>query len=346
MRAMTIEPGRSGSASVTEIDGPAGIGDVLVEGLAVGICGTDVELAAGHYGTAPPGAARLVVGHESLGRVLDAPPNSGFIPGQLVVGMVRRPDPVPCRACAAAAWDMCLNGLYAERGIKGLDGYGAKQWRVEAEFAVTVTPSLGDAAVLVEPASVVAKAWQQVESVVARAPMSPHTVLVTGAGPIGLLAALLGIQRGLAVHVLDRVETGPKPDLVADLGATYHHGAVADVPEPDIVLECTGAPSVVVEVLTRTTPAGVVCLTGVSSGGHTLAVDVGATNRSIVLENDVIVGSVSANRSHYRHAIDALGAADGRWLARLMTRRIALESWVEGLDKNEEDDVKVVVDLG
>jgi hypothetical protein len=46
--------------------------------------------------------------------------------------------------------------------------------------------------------------------------------VVTGARPIDLLAAPLGVQRGLDVHVFDRVTDRPKPKLVADLGASYH----------------------------------------------------------------------------------------------------------------------------
>ena len=137
---------------------------------------------------------------------------------------------------------------------------------------------------------------------------------------------------------------GPKPDLVADLGATYHHGTVADVPEPDIVIECTGAPAVVLDVIERNAPAGVVCLTGVSSGGRALPVDVGAANRRLVLENDVVFGSVNANRSHYEAAAGALRAADPAWLGGLITRRVPLGRWVEGLERRS-DDVKVVVDL-
>ena len=56
-----------------------------------------------------------VLGHESLGRVEEAPRGSGFAPGDLVVGVVRRPDPIPCPACAAGEWDMCRNGSYTER---------------------------------------------------------------------------------------------------------------------------------------------------------------------------------------------------------------------------------------
>ncbi|MBK5223776.1 MAG: glucose 1-dehydrogenase [Acidimicrobiia bacterium] len=344
MRAMTVVPGVAGSAAVTEVEGPVGTGGVLVAGVAVGICGTDVEIAAGEYGTAPPGDQRLVIGHESVGRVLHAPAGSHLSEGDLVVGIVRRPDPVPCAACAADAWDMCRNGLYTERGIKDLHGFGAEQWRIESDFAVAVPASLGELAVLVEPASVVAKAWAHIEHISARGPAAPRTALVTGAGPIGLLATLLGVQRGLEVHVLDRVEDGPKPGLVADLGAEYHTGSVNDLDPADIVLECTGAPSVVLDVIQRNSHAGITCLTGVSSGGRTVELDIGATNRRMVLENDVVFGSVNANRLHYEAAAVALGAADPAWLARLITRRVPLDSWVEGLARRS-DDVKVVVEL-
>ena len=345
MRAMVVQPGRAGSAAVAELEGPVGEGDVVVDGLAVGVCGTDREIADGAYGTAPPGAEFLVLGHESLGRVVAAPADDGLVVGDLVVGIVRRPDPVPCEPCAAGAWDMCRNGRYTERGIKGLHGYGAEQWRVEADFAVRVDPGLGLLGVLVEPTSVVAKAWDHIERIVARAPVFPTRVLVTGAGPIGLLGALLARQRGFEVHVLDRVTEGPKPDLVAALGASYHSGAVADVPAPDIVLECTGAPAVVLDVIEHNAAAGLVCLTGVSSGGRELPFDAGAVNRRLVLENDVVFGSVNANRSHYDAAADALCAADPAWLSGLITRRVPLESWVDGL-QHQPDDVKVIVDLG
>lgn len=344
MLAMTVEPGQAASADITEFDGPVGDGDVLVQGLAVGICGTDIEIADGQYGAAPTGTHRLVLGHESLGRVIEAPAGSGVGPGDLVVGIVRRPDPVPCPACAAGSWDMCSNGRYTERGIKLLHGYGAQQWRVEAPFAVRVPDSLGDSGVLVEPASVVAKAWTHIESILARAPISPDTVLVTGAGPIGLLAALLAVQRGYDVTVLDRADAGPKPALVTDLGAHYHAGAVTDLPPADIVVECTGAPSVVVDVIRRNAPAGVTCLTGVSSGGRAIELDVGDIGRRIVLENDVVFGSVNANRSHYEAAVAALARADPMWLDRLITRRVPLDSWTDGLERRA-DDVKPVVSL-
>ncbi len=155
-----------------------------------------------------------MLGHESFGRVVDPGTNKAFHEGDLVVGIVRRPDSVPCSNCAVGEWDMCRNGQYTERGIKEINGFMSERWRIEPEYAMKVDPSLGLLGVLLEPTTVVTKAWEQVVAVGQRAFWEPQTVLVTGAGPIGLLAALVAKQHGMQVHVLDRVESGPKPELV------------------------------------------------------------------------------------------------------------------------------------
>jgi threonine dehydrogenase-like Zn-dependent dehydrogenase len=315
---------------------------VLVEAIAVGVCGTDVEMVEGKYGWAPPGKTRLVLGHESLGRVLDPGESRSLREGDLVVGIVRRPDPVPCSNCAVGEWDMCRNGQYTERGIKQIDGFMSERWRIEPEYAMKVDPSLGLLGVLLEPTTVVTKAWEQLVAVGQRAFWEPHTVLVTGAGPIGLLAALLGKQRGLDVHVLDRVETGSKPELVRQLGATYHSGSVLEVGfEPDVIVECTGVGQVIADSIKSAAAGGIICLTGVGSGGRTTGVvaDMAAV---MVLRNNVIVGSVNANKRHWYKAGEALAKADRAWLGRLLTRRERPEHFARALERGA-DDIKVVV---
>lgn len=346
MWAITVMPGEPDSARLDEMPEPRPEeGALLVDALALGICGTDAEIARGEYGWAPPGAERLVLGHESLGRVREAPDGSGFAAGDLVVGIVRHPDPVPCPACARGEWDMCRNGRYTEHGIKELHGFGSERWRIPVDFGVRLDPALESVGVLTEPTSVVAKAWEQIERIGQRAYFEPRRALVTGAGPIGLLAALLGVQRGLEVHVLDRATDGPKPELVERLGATYHHSSVEEAcSDADIVIEATGAPELVADVIRFNASNGIVCLTGVSSGGRSIAVDMGATNRDIVLNNDVIFGSVNANRRHYEAAGEALGRADRGWLESVITRRVAPDRFAEALAKGPHD-VKVVVDF-
>jgi len=348
MRAIAVSPGVTNSARLEDVPPPpVSEGAILVRTLALGVCGTDREIIAGEYGRSPPGESRLVLGHESLGRVEQAPPQSGFASGDLVVGVVRRPDPVPCPACAAGEWDMCRNGRYAERGIKELHGYGAEQFRVEPEFAIRIDPALDSLGVLVEPASIVAKAWDHIERIGARSrSWHPRTVMVTGAGPIGLLAALMGAQRGLEVHVLDHNASGPKPALTRALGATYHTDGVAaiDRVQPDVLIECTGAPTLIRDVLGRTAPDGIVCLAGVTAPGHALDFDIGLYNRTMVLNNETVFGTVNANRTHYEMAAAQLARADRDWLARLITRSVPVERWAEAL-QNRPDDIKVVIDF-
>jgi threonine dehydrogenase-like Zn-dependent dehydrogenase len=345
MRALTVTPLVKDSLRLEEFPvPPTERGAVLVRGVALGICGTDHEIMHGDYGEAPPGHKRLILGHESLGRIEEAPAGSKLAKGDLVVGIVRRPDPVPCANCAVGEWDMCRNDLYTEHGIKGLDGYGSEFWRLDADFVVPLDPKLGILGVLVEPASIVAKAWEHTERIGERARWSPKRVLVTGAGPVGLLAALLGAQRHLAIDVLDRTMDGPKPDLVRRLGATYHGTMDTLRRDYDVVMECTGAASVIVDAIGRTAADGIVCLAGVSHSAQK-TLDIGELNREIVLGNRVIFGSVNANRRHYHAAIDALAKADAGWLHGLITRRVPLDRWSDAFT-HQEDDVKVIIELG
>ena len=344
MKAITVEPHKPDSACLEDIPEPdVSGGSVLVEAIAVGVCGTDVEIVEGKYGWAPGGKTRLVLGHESLGRVVDPGPSGALQQGDLVVGIVRRPDPVPCANCAVGEWDMCRNGQYTERGIKEIDGFMSERWRIEPEYAMKIDRSLGLLGVLLEPTTVVTKAWEQVVAVGQRAFWEPRTVLVTGAGPIGLLAALVGKQRGLEVHVLDRVESGAKPDLVRALGATYHAGTVADVGfEPDVIVECTGVGQVIADSIQAVGAGGIVCLTGVGSGGRTTGLSTADVAATMVLRNNVIVGSVNANKRHWYKAGQVLARADRHWLARLITRREPAAAFQRALQR-QPDDIKVVV---
>jgi threonine dehydrogenase-like Zn-dependent dehydrogenase len=242
---------------------------------------------------------------------------------------------------------MCRNGLYTEHGIKELDGFARERYLASADALVRVDDALGVRGVLLEPASIVAKGWLQVDRIGTRAHWMPRRALVLGAGPVGLLAALMGAQRGLEVHVLDRVAGGPKPQLVQQLGARYHHGTVKDVcRDVDVVLECTGASALLFEAIRCVSPTGIVCLAGVAAGHRPVSVDAGALNNELVLDNNVVFGTVNANRTHYEAAATALARADARWLDALITRRVPLANWSEAYVPHPEIDVKTILMFG
>jgi len=343
MKAITVEPMKPGSARLEDVPEPdIQNGSVLVEAIAVGVCGTDAEIAEGKYGWAPEGKKRLVLGHESLGRVIDPGHVSGFKAGELVVGIVRRPDPVPCPNCAVGEWDMCRNGQYTERGIKQIDGYMSERWRIEPEYAIKVDSTLGILGVLLEPTTVVTKAWEHILAVGKRAFWEPKSVLVTGAGPIGLLGAMVGKQMGLDVHVLDRMESGEKPELVRSLGATYHSNIDEIGFTPDVIMECTGVGQLVTKAIEKIAASGVVCLTGVGHGGAIPSVPTANVASTAVLKNIIIFGSVNANKRHWYKASEALAKADRKWLERLINRRETPENFQKALDR-KPDDIKVII---
>ena len=345
MRAITAIPGRQGSAALTDMpEPPPDDGPVLVQTQAIGVCGTDVEIINGDYGWAPPGEERLIIGHESLGQVIEAAPGTGLSTGDLVVGIVRRPDPVPCPACAAGDWDMCANGLYTERGIKARHGYASERYRIHPEYLVAVDPALGILGVLLEPTTVVAKAWDHIEKIGRRSTWSPAKVLITGAGPIGLLAALLSTQRGYDTYVVDLVTEGRKPDMVRRLGATYFHVDELEkaAAEADVIIECTGHVQMLLEAAPQHVRHRITCLTGVSAAGAASSVDAGLLNLNMVMQNSVVFGSVNANRHHYELAAEALARADPDMLAGLVTRQVPIARWPDAYTRQPAD-IKTVL---
>ena len=345
--AMSVVPGRRDTAVAAAVpEPPADEGSVLVRTLLVGVCGTDLHVVGGRRRspaprTGAPGAERpLVLGHEAVGRVLAAPPTSGFAPGQLVTGIVRRPCP-ECPACARGDWDFCTSGRYTERGIRSADGFGRDRWRSDPAYLVPVPEELGELGVLVEPMSVVCKALEAALYIARRVPSTPARMLVTGVGPIGMLAAAAGRDAGFEVTVLDRMRTGVKPDLVAALGARYTDdlGSLADGPRFDLALECSGAASVIAPAAALLGQAGVMVLIAGAAG------EAGSVANLLVRANAAMVGTVNAGRRHYSQAVETLVRLDRDWLARLLTRRVPLERWQEALDR-DDNEVKVVVDFG
>jgi threonine dehydrogenase-like Zn-dependent dehydrogenase len=99
-----------------------------------------------------------------------------------------------------------------------------------------------------------------------------------------------------------------------------------------------------VDVLGNTAHNSIVCLAGVSSGARKVSLFASSFNDSMVLENDVVFGSVNANYRHYVQAAEALAAADPAWLSRMLTRAVPLSLYREAFERRTND-VKVVIDM-
>lgn len=342
MRALAItvegETVRSGIVSMPRPSPSAH--DLVVDGLLLGVCGTDRMLMENGTDRFPPGAKRLVLGHESLGRVRQAPAGSRFRPGDLVVPVVRRPDPVPCAACAAGDLDLCENGRFIERGIRAQDGYGVEQYLLDEDFAIPVG-ELGLLGILIEPASIVAKAWERLDGLVRR---PGGRALILGAGPIGLLAALLARNRGYETHVVDRVDDGPKVAQSEALGARYHRGIQDLTGRFDAVIECSGA--FTSAVLDFMAPGAATCyiahehVAPADGTGMTAA----RLSEALMRGNRGIVGVTSSSTAHFEIARHELEQAGQDWLRGLITDVVPLERYQDAFGSGL-DTIKSVITL-
>jgi glucose 1-dehydrogenase len=292
--------------------------------LEVGVCGTDREIVSFQYGTPPEGFEYLIIGHESLSEVVEVGPQVSKVKaGDLVVMTVRRPCGNPnCTACREGRQDYCFTGDYTERGIKQLHGY-MTELVVEEECYLNVVPrSLHDVAVLVEPLTIAEKSLEQLSFVQKRLPWgNKHRAVVLGAGPVGLLGAIALRIAGFDVFVYSRSHPqSHKVELVKSIGAQYiaaeDHSVdeMAKIAGPiDVVYEAVGASGVAFDVIEHLGPNGVFIFTGVPGRKGPIEVDTDFIMKDVVLNNQVILGSVNAPPHCFASAIRDLGVAMERW---------------------------------
>lgn len=307
-----------------------GPGEVLFRVRGVGVCGTDRELAAFDIGYAPAGSDWLTLGHEAAGEVVAVGEGvTGLAPGDWVAPMIRRACQRGCRWCAAGRRDLCETATYCERGIYGLDGYFAELAVDRAEDLVPVPNEIADVAVLVEPLSVVEKA---VERLLASHPGEPRHALVLGAGPIGILSALVLQSRGLraTVHSLEP-EGHPRARLLDSAGVVY---TAANPDRADVVIEATGSDQAAAFAVERLAPNGVCCLLGSRGEARFAAL-------RLIVENLLVFGSVNASPQAFRAAVADLGRLDRRILDSLL-RRVPWRSYAETIPAPPGDSIKLV----
>lgn len=325
--------------------------EIKLRMLDVGICGTDREICAFEYGAPPPDSEYLILGHESLGEVVEiGPAVEGFAVGDLVVTMVRRPCPHPeCQACRSGNQDFCSTGDFTERGIKGQHGFMAEYVVDEAQYMCVAPRALRDIAVLVEPLTIAAKALFQTRSILQRLPwvdlrqppdrgtQNLHA-LVLGAGAVGLLGAMALCNFGFETYVYDRAPApNPRSRLVESFGATYVSeqdlkAFVHLAGHVELVYEATGASQLAFRAMQVLAPNSIFIFTGVPALGATSQIDTDAIMRNAVLKNQVILGTVNAGKNAFAAAIQALASMSERWpsaVQALITRRYPLADYRE-----------------
>jgi threonine dehydrogenase-like Zn-dependent dehydrogenase len=337
MKAVAVFPA-TGGARLIDIPKPSvdAIADghgVLVRVLAVGVDGTDKEILSGEYGSPPPGDDYLITGHESFGIVEAVGANAfGVKPGDYVVATVRRPGTSVYDTVGRQ--DVTTDDVYFERGINLRHGYLTEYYVERDEYVVVVPTGLREVGVLIEPTSVIEKGIAQAYEIQRRLPVwRPRRAAVLGAGTVGLLAAMALRLRGMEVHAF---ANSARPYLNAELldtiGAHYHAvaerpfvGSGADLGPYDIIFEATGYAPIAFDALGELGKNGVLVLSSVTGGKHTISIDADRLNLEFVLGNKVMVGTVNAAREHFETGVADLASAElswPGWLARLLTHPI------------------------
>jgi glucose 1-dehydrogenase len=326
---------------------PAG---VLVRTLEVGVCGTDGELCAFHFGFPPAGERHLILGHEALGEVMAVGADvRGLTAGDLVVPSVRRPCPRPnCAACRSASQDFCETGEYTERGIFGAHGFLVERFVEEEAFLHRVPPELRDVAVLTEPLTIAEKGLRQYVAIQRRLPwlaeadeatlLARKRAVVLGAGPVGILAAMLLRHRGCSVCVYSReTVSSARAALLREIGAAYLSateldvtGLAAEMGGIELVYEAAGAPALTLTVLETLAPNGVFILTGATGGLGRVDFGADALLHRMVGRNLVLAGTVNASHADFVNAVASLAAFDRTWpgaVRGIITGRHPLEAF-------------------
>ncbi len=348
MRAVAVFPEQRRVALVEHpeprISSPT---EVKVRMLEVGVCGTDREIVSFEYGSAPEGSDYFVLGHESLGEVVETGSAvQGLAPGDLVVGAVRLPCPHPgCAACRAGHQDFCETLDFRERGIQSLHGFMTGFVVEEEHRLYKLPPELRAVGVLTEPLTIAEKAFLEVRAIEQRLPFRRERLraVVVGAGPVGLLGAMLLVELGYETWVYSRGRApNAKTAIVEEIGARYL--STAEVPPKefaeragriDLVYEAAGAAQTSFDVLARLGPNGTFVLTGVPRHGQGISLDPRRLAANLVMRNQVVMGTVNAGEAAYRAAIEDLGRLCRRWpgaVGALITQRYPLEGFREAIE--------------
>jgi threonine dehydrogenase-like Zn-dependent dehydrogenase len=361
MKAIAIRPGHKDSAYLEEIEKPATApGELLIRVLETGICGTDLDIINGDYGFAPQGQDFLVLGHESFGQVAEVGgglENSGWVKGDYAVCTVRRPCHDNDPNCDHGYSDMCLTGNYTERGIKAQHGYMTEYYTEQPEFAIKVPQLYRPWGVLLEPTAVVEKAIYQAYKIQERLEWQPKRAVVLGAGPIGLLATFLLRDRGLEVFTVAHSRGGPanpKAVMAERVGAVYLSSQEIQVDQLDktlgdidLIIEASGNSEIVFQGMAALGPNGIMAITGVESGHNSLALDTNRLNHQLVLGNQVVFGSVNANRRYFEMGVESWGSLESKWpgaLAGLITRKLPLADYKTALSRDRQS-IKTVLEI-
>lgn len=349
--------------------------EVLVRVKEVGLDGTDFNMLRYGEPDIAEGRNEIALGHEMVGVVEEAGKAvKTLAPGDLVT-MTNRRGCGLCSPCLHNQSDMCLTGLFTERGIHKQDGFLTRFVVDQEQYIAKVPPELKRLAVLTEPLSIAEKGIEQARIIQSRlhwtCPHLEHTylsedwggcksALVVGQGPLGLLAsALLGLT-GVRLYAADIMPPNHiKAELSRQMGAHYID-ARERTPDRlvelcceatgtlDMIFEASGAAATAVRLIYYMARSSIYVMTGIPRGDLTIEVDAAQMVRQLVRYNQVVVGSVNSNRSHFEKALKEMAKIQSRFpqvLKQMFTHRYPIGEYYKAFQTDAPDHIKTIIEV-
>lgn len=358
MKAVAVNPCKK-TLDLIQVPQPevSGTSEVKLKILEVGICGTDREICNFEYGTPPEGDDYLILGHESLGEVVEIGSSvKNFKVGDLAVPTVRRECSQNCANCARGESDMCFTGDFKERGIGGLHGFMSEFIVEEERNLVGIPQKLRSCAVMLEPLTITIKALTQIDSIQKRMRWECRKALVFGAGPIGTLAALAFAERGFKTWVYSRIhENGRAKPLLERAGvgiiSSFDYNideARSKFGEFDVILEATGAAQTTFEMIKLLAINGMFILTGIPGKKQFFNFDGASAMRNMVLKNQLLLGTVNSNRAAFERGVSALSSFEKKFpgvTPEFITKRVAYDDVIPHLLERKKGEIKTILSL-
>lgn len=348
--------------------------EVLIRMKEVGLDGTDFAIVRNNSQDIAEGRDSIVLGHEGVGVVEEVGAAvSSIAPGDVVVVTVRRGCGF-CEPCAHNRSDMCLTGLFTERGIHKIDGLLTRYIVDQEQYVIKVPPGVAKLAVLTEPFSVVVKGLQEMRDIQSRIPwLCPHNehgwleddwggckvALVVGAGPLGILATSLIRLAQAYTYVADIVpEDHVKAKTIVAMGAEYidargkkaeelAHFCCTPGGQLNIIFEASGAAEEALRLIPHMSRDSIYVMTGIPRGDMEIQLDAAQIVRSLVRNNQVIFGSVNSNRSHFEIALRDIAEVNRKFdgiLESILARRVKLEDYQQAFEPDESH-IKTVIEI-
>jgi len=345
---------------------------VLIRVLQTGVDGTDFNIVKHNLQDIENGKNFIVLGHETMG-IIEESGNEvkKFKKGDLVTVTVRRGCGI-CSPCLHSQSDMCMTGLYRERGIHKMDGFLTNYIVDEEDYIVKIPKNLEKYGNLIEPFSVMEKAIEQIRIIQRRMPWGckhPNhdfkhkewgkckNGIVIGSSTLGFMgASLLRLANVNTTVVARSSENTFRARMVTKLGCKYVSSQNKSPEEiikeagedVDIVLDAAGASELALNLIKYTSRSSVHIFVGIPRGPLPTTFDANIIMRQIVRYNQVIVGVLNSNKNHFEMAIKDMHAFNHRWpnlLGEIITHRFRISEYDKAFNLKDSAQMKIIIDL-